>query len=304
MPAWIAITFVSAFLQNLRSVLQKHLKGAISTAGATAVRFLFGAPFAVLYLAIMVFGLDRPLPVPGQAFAIYAVIGAMAQIVATFLLVHLFSFRNFAVGTAYSRTEPAQAALFGLLVLGEAASAGTLTAIAISVFGVMLISIARTTLSAGAILAASVSRTALIGLASGTFFGLSAVSYRSASLTLAPSLPAPDAVMQAGYTLVVVILVQSLAMGLWFLAFDRGEFRRIAKVWKPALATGFVGATASFGWFVAMTLQQAAVVKALAQVEMLFTFASTVFIFKEKINRLELAGCLLIVFGILALLIV
>lgn len=303
MPAWIAITFVSAFLQNLRSVLQKHLKGAMSTAGATAVRFLFGAPFALLYLGILALGLERPMPQPDRIFAAYAMVGALSQIGATFLLVHLFSFRNFAVGTAYSRTEPAQAALFGLLVLGEAAALGTLTAIAISVVGVMLISVARSTESVSAMLRSAVSQTALIGLASGTLFGLSAVSYRSASLALAPSLPAPDAVVQAGYTLVVVIVIQSVAMVLWFLLFDRSQFSRIAAAWKPALATGFVGATASFGWFVAMTLQQAAVVKALAQVEMLFTFASTVFIFKERINRLEVAGCLLIVLGILALLV-
>ena len=58
---------------------------------------------------------------------------------------------------------------------------------------------------------------------------------------------------------------------------------------------------ASFGWFMAMTLQQAAIVKSLAQIEMLFTMASSVFLFREKINRLEVAGCLLIVAGIVAL---
>jgi drug/metabolite transporter (DMT)-like permease len=51
----------------------------------------------------------------------------------------------------------------------------------------------------------------------------------------------------------------------------------------------------------AMTLQQAAVVKSLGQIEMLFTFAATVFFFRERINRLEVAGCLLIVGGILVL---
>lgn len=66
---------------------------------------------------------------------------------------------------------------------------------------------------------------------------------------------------------------------------------------------GFVGASASFGWFAAMTLQQAAIVKVVAQVEMLFTFASSFFIFREWINRLELVGCLLIVLGVVMLLV-
>ena len=91
-------------------------------------------------------------------------------------------------------------------------------------------------------------------------------------------------------------------MGGWLLWRDREELRRIGRAWKPSLVVGIAGALASFGWFMAMTLQQAAVVKSLAQIEMLFTFASTVFVFKEKINRLEVAGCVLIVSGILVLL--
>lgn len=300
MELWIGITFASAFLQNLRSTLQKHLKGMMGTTGATFVRFVFGMPFALAYLAFLHFGLGRPLPVPNMSFVVWATVGAMAQIAATFLLVHLFSFRNFAVGTAYSRTEPAQAALFALIFIGESVNGGTLAAIAISVAGVMLISVARTEVTPASFFTSIFSRTAGIGLASGAFFGLSSVAYRSASL--APSLPAPDAMMQAGFTLVVVIVMQTVSMFLWIVWREREELRRIARVWKPSLAVGFVGATASFGWFTAMTLQQAAVVKALAQVEMLFAFASTVLFFKEKINRLELSGCLLIVVGVLSLL--
>jgi len=121
MELWAIITVGSAFLQNLRSTLQKHLKGQMGTTGATFVRFGFGLPFAFFYLAILHLGLGRPLPVPGLTFAVWAVIGALAQISATFLLVHLFSFRNFAVGTAYSRTEPAQAALLALAFMTSSA---------------------------------------------------------------------------------------------------------------------------------------------------------------------------------------
>ena len=225
-------------------------------------------------------------------------LGAIGQIAATFLLIHLFSFRNFAVGTAYSRTEPAQAALFALVFLGEKASLGAVAAIAISVVGVMLISVAHVTVSLRSMLASTVSRNALIGLASGTAFGISAVAYRAASLALG----GPNFMMQAAVTLAFVISFQTAIMLAWMVWRDRAEIGRIAKAWKPSLFTGFVGASASFGWFTAMTLQQAAVVKSLAQIEMLFTFAATVFFFKEKINRLEVAGCALIVGGILVLL--
>jgi drug/metabolite transporter (DMT)-like permease len=302
MEIWILITVAAAFLQNVRSAMQKHLKGRLGTTGATFVRFGFGVPFALVYMGILALVLARPLPVPGADFFLWAVVGGIGQIAATFLLVHLFSFRNFAVGTAYSRTEPAQAAIFALVFLGERASAGTLVAIAISVAGVMIISVARSVVSLRTLATSVFSRTAAIGLLSGTFFGISAVAYRSASLALAPTLPAPDYMMQASYTLAFVIVLQTVLMLGWILLRERDELPRIAGAWRPALLVGFVGATASFGWFMAMTLQQAAVVKALAQVEMLFTFASTVFIFKERINRLEIAGCALIVVGVLALL--
>ena len=304
METWVLITVAAAFLQNVRSAMQKHLKGVMGTTGATFVRFGFGLPFASLYLFLLWQVAGRPLPVPNGTFFLWAIIGGLAQIAATFLLVHLFSFRNFAVGTAYSRTEPAQAAVFGLIFLGEKASQGTLVAIAISVVGVMLISVARTTLSPRTLVTSVFSRTAGIGLLSGTFFGLSAVSYRSASLALAPSLPAPDYIMQASYTLGFVILLQTVVMLIWIVLRERDELPRIAAAWKPAFVVGFVGASASFGWFMAMTLQQAAVVKVVAQVEMLFTFASSFFIFREWINRLELFGCLLIVLGVVMLVLI
>ena len=298
MELWISITIAAAFLQNLRSAVQKHLKGVMGTTGATFVRFGFGFPFALLFVSVLHFWVGYPLPAVNAEFFAWAVLGGVGQIAATFLLVHLFSFRNFAVGTAYSRTEPAQAALFGLLFLGERATLGALAAIAISVFGVMLISVAHVAVSFRSMLASMVSRNALVGLASGTAFGVSAVAYRAASL----SLGGPNFMMQAAVTLAFVICFQTLIMLGWMLWKDRDEIGRIAKAWKPALFTGMVGASASFGWFMAMTLQQAAIVKSLAQIEMIFTFAASVFFFRERINRLEVAGCVLIVGGILVLL--
>lgn len=298
MELWIPITIVSAFLQNVRSAMQKHLKGVMGTTGATFVRFGFGAPLAILFVAVLALGAGYPIPSLNSAFFAWAVIGGGAQIAATFLLVYLFSFRNFAVGTAYSRTEPAQAALFGLLFLSEKASAGAIVAIAVSVAGVMLISVARTTFTAASLFTSVFSRTALIGLASGTMFGIAAVAYRAASLALG----GPNFMMQAAVTLAVVIVLQAAVMLVWMIIVDRDEIGRIVKAWRPSLVVGFAGATASFGWFMAMTLQQAAIVKALAQIEMIFTFASSVFIFKESINRLEVIGCVLIVAGILVLL--
>lgn len=297
MELWIPITVAAAFLQNLRSTVQKHLKGVMGTTGATFVRFGFGVPFALFFVFALNRGAGYPIPAFNGEFLAWAALGGVAQIAATFLLIHLFSFRNFAVGTAYSRTEPAQAALFGAIFLSETVTRGALLAIVISVFGVMLISVAHTALTWRALFSSLFSRNALIGLASGAGFGVAAVAYRAASL----SLGGPNFMMQAAVTLATVIVFQTVVMAVWMLWKEPDEIGRIIRAWKPSLFVGLVGASASFGWFMAMTLQQAAVVKALAQVEMIFTFASTVFFFREKMNRLEVLGCVLIVAGILVL---
>ncbi|WP_173932537.1 DMT family transporter [Chelativorans sp. Marseille-P2723] len=297
MELWIPLTLTAAFLQNLRSAAQKHLKGVMGTTGATFVRFGFGLPFAALFLVGLHKVADFSFPSFNLVFFFWVILGGLGQIAATFLLVHLFSFRNFAVGTAYSRTEPAQAAVFGLIFLGDVAGHATLVAIAITVVGVMLISVAHLPMNWRNLFSSLVSRNALIGLASGTLFSIAAVSYRAASL----SLGGPNFMMQAATTLFFTILFQTVAMLAWIYLKDRSELTRIAQAWKTSLFVGLVGATASFCWFSASTLQQAAVVKALGQVEMIFTFASSVYFFREKINLTEIAGCLFIVAGIIAL---
>lgn len=299
MELWIIITIGAAFFQNIRSTFQKYLKDRISTSAATFVRFGFGIPFAIFYLVLFLWITGDALPGVGTRFWAWASIAAVAQILATALLLMTFSFRNFAVGTAYSRTEPAQTALFALVLVGEQISLAGLMAIAISIAGVMLISVARTAITMRSLVSSLASPVAMLGLGSGTLFGLAAVGYREAALSVDHDL----SFMKGAVTLCFAIILQSILTLGWIMLRERHQIVEIFKAWKPALLVGFVGATASFGWFTAFTLQQAALVKVVAQIEMLFTFASSVFFFREKINRPEVIGCLLITMGIILLVI-
>ncbi len=298
MEAWIAITITAAFLQNLRSALQKHLQGSLGTTGASFVRFGFGFPLAIAYVLGLHYFVNYALPQLNGTFVFWAVLGGLAQIFATILLVYLFSLRNFAVGTAYSKTEPVQAAIFGLILLGERLTPGAVAAIIVGVIGVMMISVARMPLSWRNLFMALTGRTALIGIASGAVFGISAVAYRSASL----SLDGPNAVMQAAVTLACVTTFQTVFMLVWMLIKDKSEIGRVARSWRSSALVGLAGVTGSACWFTAMTLQQVAYVRALGQIELVFTFMASIFLFRERINRMETAGCLLIVAGILLLL--
>ncbi|HDZ71407.1 MAG TPA: hypothetical protein ENH55_01060 [Aurantimonas coralicida] len=302
MPLWIPITITAAFLQNLRSALQRQLKGRMGTTGATFARFGFGFPFAVLYVFALRALLGTDFPPPNATFLFAVTFGGIAQILATFLLVYLFSFRNFMVGTAYSKTEPMQAALFGLLILGEAISPLAFVAIIVGVFGVGLISVpgrgAGGRRGWSAIADGLVSREAGIGLLSGALFGVSAVCFRWASLSLGDG----GVAMRAAMTLAFATGIQTLAMLLWMALRDRAELKAVARAWRPALLVGIVGVCGSAGWFTAMTLEKVAYVRALGQIELVFTYASSVFWFRETITRQELAGCVLIVGGIVVLL--
>lgn len=298
MELWIPITIAAAFCQNLRSALQKHLKGALGTTGASFVRFGFGFPLALVYVVLLNRFGGHAMPTLSPTFAAWSMIGGLAQIFGTILLVHMFSLRNFAVGTAYSKTEPVQAAIFGLLILGERITPGAVMAIIVGVAGVMIISVARLPLSIRNLMTALVGRTALTGIASGALFGISAVAYRSAAL----SLGGPDPIMQAAVTLAVVTTFQTVIMIGWMAATDRAEFGRVAKVWRSSLLVGIAGVVGSACWFTAMALQQVAYVRALGQIELVFTFAASIFFFRERITKMEALGCLLIVSGILLLL--
>ncbi|MEM7288817.1 MAG: DMT family transporter [Pseudomonadota bacterium] len=297
MELWIAITIAAAFFQNIRSTFQRYLKDRISTSAATFVRFGFGIPFAFFYLAIFLWVTGDRLPSVEDRFWVWASIAGVAQILATALLLATFSYRNFTVGTAYSRTEPAQTALFALVLFGEQLGVAGIFAIAISISGVMLISVARTEITLRSLFTSLGTTPALLGLGSGTLFGLAAVGYREAALSVNHDL----SFMKGVVTLCFAITLQSMIMLAWIMVRERHQLKAILKAWKPALLVGFVGATASFGWFTAFTLQQAALVKVVAQIEMLFTFASSVFFFRETLNRPEIIGCLLITAGIIVL---
>jgi len=300
---WIPITILAAFCQNLRSAVQKHLKGALSDTGATFSRFGYGFPVALAYALGLHYGAGMAWPEPGLEFVLFGLIGGAAQIGATFLLVWLFSFRDFAVGTTYSKTETVQAALFGLVILGDGVGLAGCVAIFVSLIGVMLLSTAKSALGWRKLLLGWTERTALLGVLSGTLFGVSAVSFRAASLSLDD--PAggggPGFLMQAAFTLAAVTFSQSVAMAVWMACREPGQLGAVLRHWRWAGLAGLAGAVSSIGWFTAMTIQNVAYVRALGQIELVFTFAAGIVVFKERSSRTELAGILLVVAGILIL---
>ena len=291
---WIPLTIAAAFCQNLRTVLQKQLRSRLSTNGATFARYAFGSPLIILYVIGLHDLAGLPWPRPNGAFIAWTATGGVTQILATSLLIHLFSFRNFAVGVAYSKTEVIQAAIFGLVFLGDTVTAWGTAAIAIGTLGVMLISLTGTQHVLRELLTGWTERPALIGLASGGLFGIAAVAFRAAALALTGH----GFVMSAGYTLLWANLLQTVALGAYLHWREPGQLGKIVAAWRVSAATGVLGVTGSALWFMAMTIQVVAYVRTLGLIELVFTFAFSWLWFKERPRRTELIGILLLLVGI------
>lgn len=300
MQAWIWISVAAAFSQNLRFMLQKHLKStSFSTAGATFSRFIYSAPLVCVLVFLYSQVTGQALPAIPGAFWPYALIGGLSQILATMCVVALFAERNFAVGITFKKTEVVQTALVGFIVLGEAVTTPGLIAIGIGFWGVVLLSdppkgeVTHWTQRL-------FNRASALGLGSGVLFAFSAVGYRGASR----SLGVEDVVLSAGTTLAIVASYQALIMAIWLAWRERGEITKVLRHWRVAGLVGITSMVGSFCWFAAFTLQNAAYVKAVGQIELLFSFITGLVVFKEKTSGRELAAMGLITASILLLILV
>ena len=293
MEPWVLVTIAAAAVQTVRFSLQKRLKGVgLSTGGATFSRFLFAAPLAALAAAVLIARSGQGMPALDARFWAFAVAGGLGQIVATFCTVALFSERSFAVGIAFTKTETVQVALFSGLVLGDRISGAGFVAILIGLAGVLLLS--RPPKRAGGGRLTVFNRATLLGLLAGGFFGASAIGYRGATLEIARD----DVLLRAVLALACVTTFQSLAMGAWLRWREPGELSRVVGAWRATALVGLTGVLGSCFWFVAFTLENAAFVRTVGQIELLFSFLSSTFVFREKSRPLELAGMALLVVSI------
>ncbi|MGR3316241.1 DMT family transporter [Roseovarius indicus] len=299
MEAWIYLAILAAAFQTLRFMLQKSLSmGTLSAGGATFARFFYAAPCAFLLAVGYVLWGGVDVPALGRVFWTYALIGGLTQILATWCVVLLFSQRNFAVGITFKKTEVIQTALVGLIVLGDAVSVPGLVAIVVGLTGVLVLS--DTPDLEGGRLKRLMNKAAGLGLLSGALFAVSAVSYRGATLEVASD----DAFLRAVMTVSAVTLSQTVGMMAWLRWREPGQVSRVWAARGRAIWMGVASLGGSVGWFTAFTLQNAAYVFAVGQVEVIFSLMASVMFFKETITRRELTGIALLTVSILLLVLV
>lgn len=297
LPAlWIVASVAAAGFQTLRFVMQKVLSmEGLSPTGATFARFLYSAPIVFCAIVTYLIGSDSARPVLGAAFWVFAALGGVAQVIATICVVSLFKTRNFAVGVTLMKTEVILSVVIGYLLLGDQVTWTGFAAIAVGVVGVLLLSTPPEVRGWGMHILWN--RSVFLGLSSGVLFAVSAVCYRGASLEIA----SPDPVLRAGVTLSAVTAMQMFGMALWLRWRDAKQLTAVWAARRTAVWVGLLSLAGSFCWFFAFTLQTAAYVKAVGQIELIFSLMASIMIFSERSSIRELSGMAILTLSILML---
>ena len=288
---WVLFTIAAAAGQTARNAMQRDLTASLGSVGATHVRFLFGFPFALLFLAAVMIANHAAFPHPTPLFWLSVVSGALTQIGGTALMLLTMTARSFVVTTAYLKTEPLFVAALGLVFLHDPLTPGMAAAIVIATSGVVMISLRPGMGTEGGI------GPALSGLASGAMFAVSAIGYRGAIL----SLHLPGYVLPATFTLAVGLVTQAAVLTAYLAIRDMKVLVAIFKLWRPSLFAGFMGSAASEFWFLAFALATAASVRTLGLVDVLFAQFVSHVLHKQKTTAREAAGIVLLVSGAILL---
>jgi len=284
---WAVFTLLGAAGQTARNGLQRHLTPQLGALGATLVRFLFGLPFALVFL-LLAWGLTgAAMPRLSWDFLLWLLLGALTQIAATALMLATMERRSFVVTTAYLKAEPVLVALMGLVLLGDPLTPAMAAAILAATLGVVLVSVRPGVLERGGW------TPALLGLSSAALFAASAIGYRGAILALDRA----DYLLPASVTLVAGLLLQTVLLLAWFGWRRRATLSAVLAHWRPSLAAGFAGAAASQMWFLAFALASAASVRTLALVEVLFAQIVSRYVFRQAMTAREAAGIALLLAG-------
>lgn len=295
---WIPITFAAALFQTWRTALQQRLRGQLSVNAAGFVRYIYALPVGLLFVTLGYGLTGEPWPTPTPLFLLYSATAGLLQIFGTTLLIMAFGFRNFAVGTAYAKTEAVQGAVVAWIVLGEALTPLSIVGICIGVGGVLVLSLAGRGMALRDIVAATTQPAALCGLGAGFIFAFTAIFIKEANRAL----PGDIVIIKAVFGLLVTNLMQTAMQGSYLLWREPTQFRAAFTTWRSSAWVGALSACGSACWFSAFALAPVALVRALGQIEMVFTLLFSRFYLQEKLRRADIQGLVLVVAGVVLVL--
>ncbi len=287
---WIPVTVAAACFQTARTAMQQRLRSLLSVSGAGFVRYLYGAPVAIVAVAVVasIDGLPRP---PARFWPIIAG-GGLAQIVGTIFMIRAFDARDYAIGTVYTKTEVVQVAVFSLVFLGEPLRPLGWLATVVCFAGVVVLAGGRRVLQVR-------DRAVLFGVAAGGAFALASVGIRAASRSLLDGQEGDGHVIaRALLTLAVMNTMQIVMHGGYLSVRERDQLRLSFVHWRSSSVVGVLSVCGSACWALAFTLENAARVRTFGQIELLITFAVAHWWLGERHGRREYVASALVLLGV------
>jgi drug/metabolite transporter (DMT)-like permease len=292
---WLPATLFAGLFQAWRTAVQQRVRAQLSVNAAGLVRYLYGWPVACLLLALYMMAKGAAIPEIERSFLPYAALGGLAQVIGTTLLILAFGYRNYVVGTAYAKTEAVQGAVLAMLMLGEMLSTLTWIGIGVGVAGVVILSTGGQRLR----LTDLTQPAALCGLGAGLCFAFTSIFVKRATFAVETD----DKVFAALITLVGVLFLQLMMQGSYVLLYERDQIAKIFRTWRISSQVGILAAIGSACWFTGFATAPVALVRAVGQVEVIFTLGFGRFYLNEALKKSEALGLLLVAIGVVIALI-
>lgn len=289
---WIVFTIAAAAAQSARNAMQRELTTVLGTAGATQVRFFYGLPFGLVFLGVVLTATGESIPRFSAWSILWTATGALAQAIATALMLAAMREKSFVVTTALIKSEPVWVALMSLALLGETLGLSLASGIVVATAGVLWLSWP----AAGASWSI---KPVLLGLASAASFAASAVAFKAAFISLTGE---PGFIVAATSVMVLSLAMQVAMLLAWMLVANRKLIGAMLRVWRPSLATGLLAATGSQFWFLAFAIESPAKIRTLGLIEIVFAQIISRRIFSQKQSGREVIGMILLLLGVLLVL--
>ena len=296
--SWVLITAIASLSQTLRSVFQKNIIEDVGVLASAYSRFIFALPFVAL-LAIFLLDIGELLILKNLSLKtwFFLVAASICQILFTIILIKLFTLRSFAIGVAFSKTEVIQTTLLEIVIIGFILTSHVLLAIIIGFIGMLFMSKQKLIGNVGH--SRLFLQQVILGVSCGIFLGLSSVLYKVALDSVAIDLIYKKVIVLS----FLALAIQSVIFGAYIvIADEKKKLDKLFNIWKKGLPVGFFGCSATFCWFYAFSLVDATLVRAVGQLEIVFSVLMSYIFYKERITGFELIGMSLITISILALL--
>ncbi|SBS33191.1 EamA-like transporter family protein [Marinomonas aquimarina] len=286
---WIFVTLFAAACQAFRTAHQKTLSQEQGFLHATMARSLYGLPLVTLYLIVCWLALGGISFPNALAFIGYATACAVAQVLATYLMLRVFQSGSFALGTLLAKTEAVLAALIGIPLLHHSLSFSAWMGIVLGVLGALVMSIRLANLRH-----AHKDMSLIAGLGSGFCFAVTSVTASLASHSLQGSI-----ITSAGVTLWYVLALQSVFLCSLQILLSKDLKAPINRSVKLSWKVGILSSLGSIGWFTGFALVNPALVKTLGQAEILGTLYFSKRRFNERITAQQWFGGVMILGSVL-----